>query len=169
MKPKTRLEWFLAKIAGDTDATGSMTPRTRREYYLKEIADANASGGSGYDIVVSTENWLSETASDYTVTWDYPSVLAKVRNGELVTGVLVYHYNYDAEVDGDTSLFFAPLTDIDIFSNVGQLKFSQCKVSGWDQTYTTMEVYRSVMEIDVETGDVYEVSSVRDFAKMTNS
>ena len=54
MKPKTRLEWFLAKIAGDADATGSVTPKTRKEFYLKEIADAG--GGSSLPSVTASDN-----------------------------------------------------------------------------------------------------------------
>ncbi len=62
MKPKTRLEWFLAKIAGDSDATGSLTPRTRREYYLKEIADKPS--GSGLPEVTSADNGKGLTVQD---------------------------------------------------------------------------------------------------------
>lgn len=41
MKPLTRLEHFLAKIAGDKNAK-ALTPKTRKEYYLNEIAAAAA-------------------------------------------------------------------------------------------------------------------------------
>lgn len=38
MKPKTRFENFLAKIAGDKEAK-DIAPRTRVEHYLNEIAE----------------------------------------------------------------------------------------------------------------------------------
>lgn len=47
MKPLTRLENFLAKIAGDPDAKMDMKPKTRKEMYLDAIASGGGSGGGG--------------------------------------------------------------------------------------------------------------------------
>jgi hypothetical protein len=44
MRPKTRLENFLAKIAGSPDAK-ELEPETRIEYFLNDIAENG--GGSG--------------------------------------------------------------------------------------------------------------------------
>ena len=51
MKPLTRIENFLAKIAGNPAANAEMKPRTRKEYFLNEIA-----AGSGYDLVLIGNN-----------------------------------------------------------------------------------------------------------------
>lgn len=45
MKPKTREQNFLAKIAGDANADTTMKPRTAEEYFLNQIAE-NGGGGS---------------------------------------------------------------------------------------------------------------------------
>lgn len=47
MKPLTRLENFLAKIAGDPDAKMDMKPKTRKEMYLDAIARGGGSSGGG--------------------------------------------------------------------------------------------------------------------------
>ena len=47
MKPLTRLENFLAKIAGDPDAKMDMKPKTRKEMYLDAITSGGGSGGGG--------------------------------------------------------------------------------------------------------------------------
>lgn len=49
MKPITRLENFLAKIAGLPNA--NLTPRTRKEYFLNAIA-AHGGGGGGQTTVL---------------------------------------------------------------------------------------------------------------------
>ena len=46
MKPKTRLENFLAKIAGNNDAK-DLKPKTRIEHFLNDIAEKIKGGGSG--------------------------------------------------------------------------------------------------------------------------
>lgn len=51
MKPETRIENFLAKIAGNSDAK-EMEPKTRVEHFLNDIAE---NGGSGGDIKISTK------------------------------------------------------------------------------------------------------------------
>jgi hypothetical protein len=45
MKPKTREQNFLAKIAGDANADTTMKPRTAEEYFLNQIAE-NGGGSS---------------------------------------------------------------------------------------------------------------------------
>ena len=46
MKPKTRLENFLAKIAGNKDAK-ELKPKTRLEHFLNDIADNGGCSGGG--------------------------------------------------------------------------------------------------------------------------
>ena len=87
---------------------------------------------AGYDIVVTTRN-LSNTASDYTfVKIDSDAILAKVRAGDLVTGVLVYHYNYDQDVEGDTVVNTLILTDIAMSSTANKLTFDKFVTNGSD-------------------------------------
>lgn len=52
MKPKTRLENFLARIARDPDAT-EMDPKTRKEHYLNKIAEGNGLPGGSYYVEIS--------------------------------------------------------------------------------------------------------------------
>ena len=47
MKPNTRIDNFLAKIAGDPDANEAMIPRSPEEYYLDQIAQNGGGGGGG--------------------------------------------------------------------------------------------------------------------------
>ena len=47
MRPKTREENFLAKIAGSAEADATMEPRTAEEYWLNEIAKKPSGGGGG--------------------------------------------------------------------------------------------------------------------------
>ena len=80
------------------------------------------SPASQYDIVVDTVNG-SSTVSNYSVTWDYDAVKAKVRAGEFVKGVLNQHLNYDEEVDGDTTVMPFSLGAIRIFSAQANMMF----------------------------------------------
>ena len=50
MKPKTRLDNFLAKIAKDPEADTSMEPKSREEHYLNKIAENGGSGSAGYTV-----------------------------------------------------------------------------------------------------------------------
>ena len=51
MKPKTRLENFLAKIAGSSEAK-EMEPKTSVEHFLNDIAENGGSGGGDAKIAV---------------------------------------------------------------------------------------------------------------------
>ena len=70
MKPKTRLDNFLAKIAKDPDADSSMEPKSREEHYLNKIAE-NGGSGSGYTIteertiIVPEQTAETQTYTDY--------------------------------------------------------------------------------------------------------
>ena len=48
MKPKTREQNFLAKIAGDANADTTMKPRTAEEYFLNQIAENGSSSLPSY-------------------------------------------------------------------------------------------------------------------------
>lgn len=65
MKPITRLENFLARIAKDPDAR-DITPKTRKEYYLNEIA----AGGGGGSFVIHATLGEGEQEGEYTITAD---------------------------------------------------------------------------------------------------
>ena len=102
---------------------------------ISDILFAKATGGGsgGYDIIIDAGSSLSNNVSDYTVLrFDFEKVKEKLRKGELVTGCLIRHWNYDASVDGDTSMDIIPLVTAEIFSNGGGLAFS--RVTGMGQS-----------------------------------
>lgn len=61
MKPNTRIDNFLAKIAGDPDANTAMKPRSPEEYYLNQIAENGGGGGGGDVVVVHDDGALDKT------------------------------------------------------------------------------------------------------------
>ena len=77
-----------------------------------------------YDVIISTPDYSSSLTSDYTIIkMDYDSVLSKVRAGAMVRGVLIHHYNYDAEITGDTNVEVINMTGVCINSSVNMLTF----------------------------------------------
>lgn len=138
MKPKTRLEWFLAKIAGDADATGTVTPKTRKEYYLKEIADNGGGGGSSLPAVTASDNgsvlavvdgaWDKATPSnallvhasdaDFLATTTLDKTFAEIADA-IDSGIPVYvvaeYGNVDSGEDGYK--LFCPVIEIEIYTD----------------------------------------------------
>lgn len=95
MKPLTRIENFLAKIAGNSAANAEMKPRTRKEYFLNEIA-----AGSGYDLVLIGNNGAAfpngNVLSAITIAkGSIEAAAAKARAGEVVRAVMYWVMNND--------------------------------------------------------------------------
>ena len=82
MKPKTRLENFLAKIAGSSDAK-EMEPKTRVEHFLNDIAQSGGGSGGGAGVF-----WVNITSPDGGTTWTadktVDEVIAAVYGGKMV-------------------------------------------------------------------------------------
>lgn len=99
MKPLTRLENFLAKIAGDPDAKMDMKPKTRKEMYLDAIANGSGggSGGSGSGTMkVIFVTLPGETGETVTVDKTFEELYQAVQNGAYVYAVreaspIIYH------------------------------------------------------------------------------
>lgn len=74
MKPRTRLNKFLAKIAGVYD--GDLAPRTETEYYLDQIAEGGGGGGDNAVLRSATEiggiGWVDGPAR---VVWSDENML----------------------------------------------------------------------------------------------
>jgi hypothetical protein len=105
---------------------------------VKQTAKSNVGGGSsdpyaGYDVVIATEAFSTDVADYEVIKLDYDSLLTKVRAGELVTGVLCLHYNYDADVEGGTHIEPIPLMEVYMTSADNVLNF--CKVSSDIQNF----------------------------------
>lgn len=100
--------------------------RMNREY-IKAVAEGGSSDPyPNYDVVIATDKYASEAAADYEVLkLDYNSLLAKVRAGELVTGILYVHYNYDEDVEGGTNVDSFPLFNVMMNSSSNQLDFNR--------------------------------------------
>lgn len=96
--------------------------RQNREY-IKAVAEGGSSDPyPNYDVVIATD----EAMKNYEVLkLDYNSLLAKVRAGELVTGILYIHYNYDADVEGGTVVDSFPLHTVNMNSSSNQLEFNR--------------------------------------------
>lgn len=93
MKPLTRIENFLAKIAGNPAANAEMKPRTRKEYFLNEIA-----AGSGYDLVLIGNDGTvypdGDVLSAITIAkGSIEAAEAKAKAGEVVRGVMYWVFN----------------------------------------------------------------------------
>ena len=50
LEPKTRVEHFLAKIAGRNDV-GDVEPKTRLEHFLADIAESCGSGDTRVELI----------------------------------------------------------------------------------------------------------------------
>lgn len=71
MKPRTRKENYLAKIAKDPDAV-EMTPKTRTEHYLNEIAE---NGGEPFIVLltptgVDLSGTMDKTVAEIDAAWN---------------------------------------------------------------------------------------------------
>lgn len=132
MKPLTRLENFLAKIAGDPDAKMDMKPKTRKEMYLDAIANGSGggSGGSGSGTMKVTFD-VSEDEMGTTVTADktFAEVLTAVQDGR-------YVYAVENEFPDIYQLYSA--TEVDVaFSRISIHKGE--KYTTVDQTLLTID------------------------------
>ena len=76
-----------------------------------------------YDIYVNCFD-LSNDVADYLIEWDFDAVVAKVRAGRSVSGVLCHHYNYDQDVTGDTCIRLIPLVLCNVWADSFSLIFS---------------------------------------------
>lgn len=141
------------------DVGDVITPQ-KMNHIENGISDAEQSGG-GYDIVVGTPNFYSTNVSDYTkLVWDYNTILSKVRNGELVTGILVEHFNYDENVDGETTQNCAPMTSISIVTGEGWICFSYVVPSGnYTSSVFSLAANRTIISFNPSTGEFTNVAN----------
>lgn len=95
------------------------------------IEEAAQSGGGGYDIVIDAGNALTNNIANYSVVkFDVEQVKSKISANEIVTGVCFGHYNYDEDIDGDTDIWFIPLSYIGIWSTGGMMTFNHVAIDG---------------------------------------
>lgn len=133
--------WTEASTVGDTHTLKIAEATEVYDYALDKYAQ--------YDIVIESTA-VDTTLSHYTpIKYDYDSIHQKVLNGELVTGILFYHWNYDESVDGDTDVVLCSLVKISITFNAGFLDF--CFYNGSSK-------FSTQIEIDVNTGEFLSVS-----------
>ena len=92
MKPKTRLDNFLAKIAGDPEADTSMEPKSREEHYLNKIAENSGSGSGGtsnaFTMTLTPVN--NNSMSVFTVNKSYSEIRQAVINNSPFIIVMEY-------------------------------------------------------------------------------
>lgn len=144
MKPLTRIENFLAKIAGNPAANAEMKPRTRKEYFLDEIAQ-----NAGYDLVLIGNNGSAypdgNVLSAITIAkGSIEAAAAKARAGKVVRGVMYWVT--------DTSYYstFA-MNDFYIDDTYQVMRFA-----GVDSLDNTLKRY----QVDCAYNDSYEMESV---------
>ena len=140
MKPRTRLDHFLAKIAGDKSAK-NLTPRSSKEYYLNEIAE---NGGGGVFVIPIIED--VSTPGEYTTTTNREAVsdaIAKEKrivfsdvfgNQILATGLL----NNDDLVSAETTVAYVSNASI-TFKTYG-VSWSTNKEGQWQPAVVTYKV-----------------------------
>lgn len=115
------LKQLYTSLGGEDPAVLGMSTNTE---LIQEIAEV-AGGGGGYDIIISTTEF-SNDLTDYTFEkFDMDSLVQKLRNGGLITGVVNCHYNYDEDVEGDTNSFLMPLMAVAIYSESGDIRFQK--------------------------------------------
>ena len=113
MKPKTRLDNFLAKIAKDPEADSSMEPKSREEHYLNKIAENGGSGG-GYTVteehVVVLPEQIVTTAQAPDGTATYVAEVTGYNPGEYSELIITYNgqsYTCSNKVDGSIGQYGA--------------------------------------------------------------
>ena len=128
---------------------------------LNALEQGVAAGGGSYDIVVDCGNILSNDVSDYTVSWDYESVKAKVLAGELVTGVAFLHYNYDGLVDGDTDINSIPLVFVSIYSGEAYMTFGlTLPLSSGSNTTAQLRLLKLTLDFEPSDGTLNSASFI---------
>lgn len=109
MKPNSRIDNFLAKIAGDPDANEAMEPRSPEEYYLDQIAKNGGSGGGVLVVGVDMQTFTLDK------TWQeiYDANLAvMVNKGEdgnswsIFQSAYIDNENYEVVVSGEVPITF---------------------------------------------------------------
>lgn len=116
MKPKTRLDNFLAKIAGDPEADTSMEPKSREEHYLNKIAENSGSGSGGasnaFTMTLTPVN--SDSMSAFTVDKTYAEIRQAVSNNSPLIIVMKY---------GDKSIVTSAVSAVNIDSKEVDIDF----------------------------------------------
>lgn len=128
--------------------------RTRTvEDALERIATAVEGGSgsgsdiySGYDIVISTTDLDSSNVDDYVKeTWDWDSIIAKLHAGKIITGAILYHYNYDDTIEGDTSIVVYQLDNMYVTTGGGELNFQ--RITGDNANISCHKIVISIDEL----------------------
>ena len=121
MKPKTRIENFLAKIAGNPDAK-EMEPETRMEYFLNDIVIPSG-GGDTETASVFYVTFTSSTSPSAGQVWRADKTFAEVEAAynknmpvvaKMMSGEQVLIYQLRSCTPGNTFVFNTP---IDVASN----------------------------------------------------
>lgn len=138
MKPGSRLEKFLAKIAG---YDVKISPKSKKEYWLNEIAKNKGSGGSALSIVkpVNTETFIDAKnlvpvgAGAISYTKDIAPIVSEVFQGETIditiNGSLHAGIAPTQPAPGMWSYDVAPFLGISVFS-----KPSTCTIFVMDES-----------------------------------
>ena len=110
----------------------------------------------GYDIVVKC-NDRTNNLSDYEfLKYDADKVISKIRNYELVNGILFYSFNYDPNVEGGTNVSPAILNTIGMYHDSGYIFFNR----SWFNKYNTdIIIYSDKFEFNTDVnGTVLNVN-----------
>lgn len=140
----------------NTWATGDTITAAKLNNMEDGIADA------GYDIVIDMgdKNCDEVGVNDCTVVkFDVDAVSNKIKSATPVTGVCIRHYNYDEDVDGDTSMVMYPLFIANVYSTSAFLVFSKTITTSWSSNYVDAVFSRLHIEINLD-GTLETVSGV---------
>lgn len=156
------LKKLYAKLGGTDNVADVPTVAEMIDKVTEVAGTGSGGGGGGYDIVVEINTaGISPDLSAYTVNWDYPAVREKVLAGELVTGIAYCHFNYDEQVDGDTSISPIPMFMLNIFSDGGSMTFKKATVDGSTNTTSAAFFVRNFeLSFDLSTGAITQVSNI---------
>lgn len=109
MKPRTRLNKFLAKIAGVYD--GELNPKTETEYYLDQIAQSGGGGGGDSSIYLVRFSLNPETNRPIPTYPEGTDSLNPIEDAMQRGQVVMCLYSGDVFAGGDEDEFgYLPLT-----------------------------------------------------------
>lgn len=115
------------------------------------IADfESVMSGGGYDIIIDGGDDITEATENTctVVKFDVAEVQRKIQSGTPVNGIFIIHYNYDADVEGDTDMELTPLRGVGVYSERCVLNFYDVNMYAKSGKY--LDIYATSVSISTD-------------------